>query len=156
MATHVVSTAVEQEFDTNQGLATGIATSGATGGQSLIVPLFAVLMASYSWRWGFAALGLATVVLMLFVARWFPRGIRRARETLDQTQHPKGPLSRDTRAIVRMPAFQILFWSYFICGYTTSGVIETHFPTLRVGSAVLARSRPRPPMACFRQSIWGA
>ena len=26
-----------------------------------------------------------------------------------------------------MPAFQILFWSYFICGYTTSGVIETHF-----------------------------
>ena len=29
VATHVVSTAVEQEFDANKGLATGIATSGA-------------------------------------------------------------------------------------------------------------------------------
>jgi len=59
VATHVVSTAVEQEVETNQGFAIGVATSGATGGQFLIVPLFALLMASYSWRWGFAALGLA-------------------------------------------------------------------------------------------------
>jgi hypothetical protein len=41
IATHVVSAAVEQEFDENKGLATGIATSGATGGQLLIVPLIA-------------------------------------------------------------------------------------------------------------------
>ena len=126
VATHVVSTAVEQEFDTNQGLAIGIATSGATGGQFLIVPLFAVLLASFSWRWGFAALGLATAVLMLFVARWFPAGRGRAQEAPDRAAADGTALS-DTWAIVRMPAFQILFWSYFICGYTTSGVIETHF-----------------------------
>jgi MFS family permease len=126
VATHVVSTAVEQEFETSQGLATGVATSGATGGQFLIVPLFAVLMASYSWRWGFAALGLATVILMVLVARWFPRGMGRTRRHFDDAAS-HSTLSRDTWAIVRMPAFQILFWSYFICGYTTSGVIETHF-----------------------------
>jgi MFS family permease len=126
VATYVVSTAVEQEFETSQGLATGVATSGATGGQFLIVPLFAVLMASYSWRWGFAALGLATVILMVLVARWFPRGMGRTRRHFDDAAS-HSTLSRDTWAIVRMPAFQILFWSYFICGYTTSGVIETHF-----------------------------
>lgn len=126
VATHVVSTAVEQEVEANQGLAIGIATSGATGGQFLIVPLFAVLMASYSWRWGFAAIGLAAVFLMLCVARWFPMGMRRARKKLDGAAS-ETTLSRDAWAIVRMPAFQVLFWSYFICGYTTSGVIETHF-----------------------------
>jgi len=39
-----------------------------------------------------------------------------------------GPgLLADIMGILPKPAFQILFWSYFICGYTTSGVIETHF-----------------------------
>lgn len=126
VATHVVSTAVEQEFETDQGLAIGIATSGATGGQFLIVPLFAVLMASFSWRWGFAALGLASIVLMAFVARWFPEGRGRAQGGPDRAAAGASALS-DSWAIARMPAFQILFWSYFICGYTTSGVIETHF-----------------------------
>ena len=28
--------------------------------------------------------------------------------------------------IARSPVFHLLFWSYLICGYTTSGVIETH------------------------------
>jgi len=126
VATHVVSTAVEQEIETNQGFAIGIATSGATGGQFLIIPLFAVLMAGSSWRWGFAVLGLAAVLLMFCVVRWFPMGMRHTRKNYDDAASEVS-LSRDTWAILRMPAFQILFWSYFICGYTTSGVIETHF-----------------------------
>ena len=52
VAIHVVSAAVEQEFDTNQGLATGIATSGSTAGQLLIVPAVALLLSAYDWRWG--------------------------------------------------------------------------------------------------------
>ncbi len=28
--------------------------------------------------------------------------------------------------IVRQPAFHLLFWSFLICGFTTTGVIETH------------------------------
>jgi MFS family permease len=28
--------------------------------------------------------------------------------------------------LLRSPTFQLLFWSYFICGITTSGVIEAH------------------------------
>jgi hypothetical protein len=30
------------------------------------------------------------------------------------------------RALIRAPAFHILFWSFLICGFTTTGVIETH------------------------------
>ena len=75
IAIHVVSTAVEQEFDANQGLAMGIATSGSTGGQLLVVPILAVLLSTYSWRFAFIALGVAAVVLMVGVIRWFPAGV---------------------------------------------------------------------------------
>ena len=125
VATHVVSTAVEQEFETNQGLATGIATSGSTGGQFVLVPLVALVLAAYSWRWAFVALGLGSVLLMFAISRWFPRASQRP--SAHQGSRADGPgLLRDLAMILRIPAFQILFWSYLICGYTTSGVIETH------------------------------
>ena len=50
VATHVVSTAVEQQLDRNQGLGIGIATSGSTAGQFLILPLIAVMMTLLSWQ----------------------------------------------------------------------------------------------------------
>ena len=33
----------------------------------------------------------------------------------------------DVSAILRKPTFHILFWSFLLCGFTTAGVIETHF-----------------------------
>ena len=126
VAIHVVSAAVEQEFDANQGLATGIATSGSTAGQLLVVPLLALLLAAYSWRWAFVALGASSLVIMVGVLRWFPAGLSRKAARGDTGA--AGPsLAEDLRAILPLPAFQVLFWSFFLCGYTTSGVIETHF-----------------------------
>lgn len=126
VATHVVSAAVEQEFDRNQGLATGIATAGSTGGQFVIVPMIALLLGSYDWRYAFVALGIGTILIMLLVIKWFPKGMK-VKNADEKTQHSETGLKDDLISIFRMPAFQILFWSYFICGYTTSGVIETHF-----------------------------
>ncbi len=126
VATHVVSTAVEQEVTTNKGLATGIATSGSTGGQFIFVPLLAILIGAYDWRLAFVALGLGTLVIMVCVWSWFPRS-RPVFAAGGDTKVPAAALSQDLGRILRLPGFQILFWSYFICGYTTSGVIETHF-----------------------------
>jgi len=126
VATHVVSTAVEQEIETNRGLATGIATSGSTGGQFVFVPLLALLISAYDWRMAFAALGIGTLIIMGCVFRWFPKTAGRA-DIAAREIGATGTLLQDLRNILRLPAFQILFWSYFICGYTTSGVIETHF-----------------------------
>lgn len=126
VATHVVSTAVEQEVDANKGLATGIATSGSTGGQFVFVPLLALLISTYDWRMAFVALGLGTLIVMGLVHRWFPRtSAGETRNNRDAAS--QGSFGNDLRNILKIPAFQILFWSYFICGYTTSGVIETHF-----------------------------
>ncbi len=126
VATHVVSTAVEQEVSHNTGLATGVATSGSTGGQFVFVPLLAMLIGLYDWRMAFVALGVGTLVVMGCIYRWFPNRADVVPLDADaSTQH--SDLRSDIVRILKLPAFQILFWSYFICGYTTSGVIETHF-----------------------------
>ncbi len=121
-AYHVVSTAVAQLFTANKGLAIGIATSGSTAGQFLIVPLIAGVLVLAGWRWSFAAVGIACMVLALVIWRLLP-----APGSQGSKARARPPLAADVRHVVRQPAFHILFWSFFICGYTTSGVIETHF-----------------------------
>jgi MFS family permease len=124
VATHVVATAVTRSFSANRGLATGIGTSGATGGQFLIVPLIAALLAFASWRWSFGALSLTSLALIPCI-RMSMRADASADDGTTQNDTPTNML-QDFAVIVRQPAFHLLFWSFLICGFTTTGVIETH------------------------------
>lgn len=123
VATHVVATAVTKSFSRNAGLATGIATSGAAGGQFLVVPLIAALLAFASWRWSFGALSVMSLALIPCI-----RASLRPRANIDDGRNGEAPASMavDFVAIVRQPAFHVLFWNFLICGFTTTGVIETH------------------------------
>lgn len=125
IATHVVATAVEQRFEHDKGLAIGIATSGSTGGQFVIVPLMAFLLAVSSWRWSFLFLAFACLAILLGVVRLIPRGTHPPAG--EQRPKARGSLAQDIRLIARSPAFHILLWSYVLCGYATTGVVETHF-----------------------------
>lgn len=124
VATHVVATAVTQSFSVNRGLATGIATSGATGGQFLIVPLIAGLLAFASWRWSFGALALASLALIPCIRLSIRAGAKS--DHREDGDHPQSGIAGDFLFIVKRPAFHALFWSFLICGFTTTGVIETH------------------------------
>lgn len=125
VATHVVSTAIARLFDRNRGLATGIATSGATGGQFLIVPLVAVVLATFSWRWSFLAIGIGCFALIPLL--WWTLAEKQDSVASPTDRMAASSLSADVSSIIRKPAFHILFWSFLLCGYTTAGVIETHF-----------------------------
>lgn len=124
VATHVVATAVTRSFSANRGLATGIGTSGATGGQFLIVPLIAAVLAFASWRWSFGALSLASLALIPCI-RMSMKADAPAVEGNDAFS-VRPTLRNDLTEILRKPAFHLLFWSFLICGFTTTGVIETH------------------------------
>lgn len=124
VATHVVATAVTRSFSANQGLATGIGTSGATGGQFLIVPMIAALLAFASWRWSFGALSLASLALIPCI-RMSMRADSPSDNPVESDEVPSS-MMQDFAVIVRQPAFHLLFWSFLICGFTTTGVIETH------------------------------
>ena len=126
VATHVVSTAVARTFRRNQGLAIGVATSGATAGQFVIVPVIAAILTYAGWRWSFAGLGLASMLLVPIL--WWllaARGQGPARSGTDPVSGTS--LLADVIGLWKRPAFHALFWSFLLCGYTTTGVIETHF-----------------------------
>lgn len=125
VATHVASTAVAHLFDRNRGLATGIATSGATAGQFLIVPLVALLLTTFSWRWSFLAIGLGSLALIPLL--WWALADKGGAVAAPATRAAPSSLRADLAFVAAKPAFHILFWSFLLCGYTTAGVIETHF-----------------------------
>jgi len=124
VATHVVSTGVVRLFDANRGLALGIATSGATAGQFVIVPLIAWVMTAMSWRWSYAALALASLLLVPLLLGAMRRGKEATvRGGALQTART---LAGDLGYLVSRRVFHALFWSFLLCGYTTTGIIETH------------------------------
>jgi len=123
VATHVIAAAVARVYPQHVGFASGIATSGSTVGQFVFVPLIAVLLASFSWRWGFVGIAIGTAMLIPLV--WFVPDDRVSVPSLINSDTRRG-CKTEVSKILASPVFHLLFWSYLICGYTTSGVIETH------------------------------
>ena len=123
-SSHLVSTALAKVFDNNRGLTNGIANSGATAGQFITVPLLTLGLSYFSWRWSIAAalacLAMAAVIWILL------------KPTLEERQRDKEVIAREPlwdrlRFLLTSKTFHILYWSFFICGVTTTGAIETHF-----------------------------
>jgi len=123
VSTSVVSTAVALAFDRNRGFATGVATSGESAGQFLLIPLFALLLGAASWRLAFAA-GAVAAVLLAGVIAFAMRGDRG--RTAPASRRP-ATLRADLRYLSGQPVFYLLFLSYFICGLTTTGFVESQF-----------------------------
>ncbi|MCC7271111.1 MAG: MFS transporter [Alphaproteobacteria bacterium] len=125
VGTNVVGTAIAQAWTTGRGLATGIGTAGATAGQLALVPAAAVMVAAGAWRAAFAALAvgaLALAVLSLLLVR----DHRPASSRPSPRAGVAPSLPADLGFLLGRPAFHLLFWSFAFCGFTTTGVIETH------------------------------
>jgi MFS family permease len=123
-ATHLVSTIVGLTFSRSRGLAIGIATSGATVGQFVFIPILGRVLATTDWRTSYMALGIAVLAfapIALAVIRP-PSAATVARRKAQVAE----PMAVRLAYLMRSPTFHLLFWSYFICGVTTSGVIEAH------------------------------
>lgn len=122
VAMHVVATGVAVHFVANRGLAIGVATAGATAGQLALMPLIGLVFAEVGWRTGFT--GVALLALALAPLAWV---LLRARRTDPTRAAPRGPIAPAAPLrLLRSPVFHALLWSYVICGFTTSGVIEVH------------------------------
>jgi MFS family permease len=122
---HLISTALAKIFTENRGLATGIANSGATAGQFITVPLLTVGLAYFSWRWSIVAL--ATVCAVMAAVIWIVLKPSEEETAAREETISKEPLWDRLRYLLTNPTFHILYWSFFICGITTTGAIETHF-----------------------------
>lgn len=127
----LASTAVAQYFDHGRGLATGIAMSGSTGGQLPLLTGLAILVTTLGWRWSYVIFGLALIVLapvaLVVIRRARPRAAPRRDDGA-----ASDTLRRKLATSVRNRTFLLLAGAYFLCGLTTSGVVEVHFVSYAV------------------------
>jgi MFS family permease len=132
------ATVAARWFESRRGLVLGILGAGQSAGQLLVIPLATALTLAIGWRQSFVYLGAALGVLVLPLALWLVRndpadlGLRpygavgpRAAAATMATAQSGGRVSIAEAAGV--PAFWLLMITFFICGYTTSGMILTHF-----------------------------
>lgn len=120
----VVSSFVVQTVRRNVGLATGAATAGSTAGQLVLLPLAAASFAVVGWRGGF--LGVAATALAAGALAWFLLPARNGPKAVASGGQAPAGLGQRLAPIVRTPAFHGLFWSFALCGFTSTGMVETH------------------------------
>ncbi len=144
----VVGSLIVKTVRDKQGLATGIATSGTTGGQLVIVPALAFLFPMIGWRAGLIGFAVLSCFIGLFSLGRLERNAGRP-ESLGKAD-PDTVLDR-LKPVVGSLAFHGLFWSFALCGFTATGIVETHLiPFAQVcGFSIAARTGAYGVFALF-------
>ena len=126
-------------FSTRRGLVTGLLTASSATGQLLFLPLLASVSERLGWRPA-VAMVCGALALTAFAVLAFMRD-----RPADVGQQPFGQAAGDDAANVaatipapitpwhalrdasRTGVFWVLFGTFFICGASTNGLIQTHF-----------------------------
>jgi MFS family permease len=133
------ATVANRWFTERRGLVLGLLTSAAATGQLAFLPIAAWLVEHFGWRTSvlapISALCVAFVMMLLF-GRDHPSDVGLA--PYGETGPPRPPLPQPAAGAVRTALttlgdaaqnrmFWILFGTFAICGFTTNGLVQTHF-----------------------------
>jgi predicted MFS family arabinose efflux permease len=137
----LAATVAARWFNTRRGLIVGLLTASSATGQLIFLPLLARIAARSGWRSALSLvcclLAAAAVIVWLFM-RNRPADVGLAPYgKLDENEAPSGPAGNSgyiagaalnsIREASRSGTFWILFGTFFICGASTNGLIQTHF-----------------------------
>jgi len=124
-------------FSRSRGLVVGLLTASSATGQLVVMPLLAGLVEAHGWRSAILLLvGLLSIagLVVALVMRDRPEDVG-----LSAYGEPPGtpsppPPSTDAIGTLRIAArsrvFWVLFGTFFVCGASTNGLIQTHFVPL--------------------------
>ncbi|HEY4072649.1 MAG TPA: MFS transporter [Herbaspirillum sp.] len=136
-------------FETRRGLVIGMLTASSATGQLIFLPIAAWLIEHFGWRAAVLPVFvscLVTAILAFFFMRDRPEDVGLRAYGMD----PATPLPAATSAMAAMPARRMTIWeplrvlrsvirnrtflilaaTFFICGLSTNGLIQTHFISL--------------------------
>jgi sugar phosphate permease len=136
------ATVANRWFDQRRGLVLGILTASSATGQLIFLPLAATLIQHYGWRVAVAptvAGCLSIAVLAFCFLRERPRDLGlvpygadpQASKNVAAAWNPS--FTEPLRVLFKVsvnPTFWVLFGTFFVCGLSTSGLIQTHFISL--------------------------
>jgi MFS family permease len=128
-------------FVRRRGLVTGVFSAASATGQLAFLPLIAQLAEAYGWRTAaglttLVALAMVPLVLWLLADRPEDVGVLAYGATAPAPAVPvaTGGAGAAARSAVtelvrsaRSPVFWILMGTFFVCGWSTNGLIGTHF-----------------------------
>jgi predicted MFS family arabinose efflux permease len=150
MATVFASTVASRWFVARRGLVTGALTAATASGQLVFLPLLSRLAEGVGWRWvgvtiAIGALAVVPVVLVFLRDRPEDIGLLPYGATEASPPAASGRDIRPVRAAFgalgdawHSGAFWLLFGSFFVCGLSTNGLIQTHFVSAAHDHAITA------------------
>jgi MFS family permease len=139
----LAATVATRWFNHRRGLVMGILAASSATGQLVFLPLIAEFTTRFGWRAALVLIAVAlaaTGVLVLMLMRDRPSNLDlpvygEAVVTPDPTSDAGlaslllSPLVT-LRDCARAPIFWVLFGTFFVCGCSTNGLIQTHFVAL--------------------------
>lgn len=127
-------------FVAHRGVVVGVFSAASSTGQLVFLPLIAHLADGPGWRWAaglVAAFALLLAPLVWLVMRDSPRDVGETPYGAPHDWTPPPPPAqqvgagrlalRTLRGSARSWTFWALFLSFWICGWSTNGLIGTHF-----------------------------
>ncbi|MBB6409419.1 MFS transporter [Mesorhizobium sangaii] len=133
------ATIVNRWFKTNRGLVMGLMSASSATGMLVFLPLIAALAQSGGWQPVVIAVSIATAALVPLVWLLVPERpasigmVRYGAEADDVPPAPpasQGNFLAHTFSTLRRAAGTRVFWylfaTFFVCGFTTNGLVGTH------------------------------
>ena len=132
------STVITRWFEGRRGLAMGLAGGAMSAGQLVVIPLATGLTLAYGWRTSFLWLGAGLFLLVLPIALALirnnpeeqglaPYGVTGQPQTSAQIAAAQRAGRVGFAEAARAPQFWLLMATFFVCGYTSNGMVLTHF-----------------------------
>jgi sugar phosphate permease len=133
------ATVATRWFVARRGLVVGILTASVATGQLIFLPLLTSLAVAYGWRAALIVVCVAVggaALVMLLVMRDRPSDVGLLPYGHEGPPPPAPPAASASvtaaafgalREAARTKTFWILFGTFFICGASTNGLIQTHF-----------------------------
>ncbi len=133
VATVLGATVANRWFKQHRGLMVGLFGAASSAGQLIFLPGLIALTTAQGWRTAMLALAGTMVLLLLPVAVWMrdrPQDVHLRPVgddgTADSRIDPSPAVGTALSTAIRTRDFWLLAGSFFICGYTSNGLIGTH------------------------------
>ena len=138
VALSLSATVASRWFVQRRGLAMGVLTAAFAAGQLVFVPTTAWLASAHGWRMAVLPVviscALAAVLYVLFARNW-PADLGLPPYGEDRIQPPEAASASNAVAlslsVLREAAATRVFWilagTFFICGLSTTGIVNQHF-----------------------------
>jgi len=127
------ATVAHRWFRTQRGLVIGLFGAATSAGALVFIPAMAALSVSVGWRGAIVLLIVACVAVLIPVAifmrdRPADAGTRAFGEgrTVSAAERADDERRTPLRTAIRTTDFWLLAGSFFICGYTSNGLVGTH------------------------------